>query len=121
MVGNRRRTARRTLRTEDGKEAIHRAVWKRRADRTTASRLAALVTIGGGVRYYGVSLGRDRYDPHAGLYAVRRHDPLREWPRRFQVNASNLADKRHVTTCSRAADCFFGMGRTVLSSLTYRF
>jgi iron complex outermembrane receptor protein len=42
-------------------------------------------------------------------------------PWRFQVNASNLADKRHVTTCLARGDCFFGIGRTVLSSLTYRF
>ena len=42
-------------------------------------------------------------------------------PWRLQVNASNLADKRHVTTCLARGDCFFGIGRTVLGSLTYRF
>jgi outer membrane receptor protein involved in Fe transport len=42
-------------------------------------------------------------------------------PWRFQVNASNLADKRHVTTCLSRGDCFFGIGRTVLGSATYRF
>ena len=42
-------------------------------------------------------------------------------PWRFQVNASNLADKRHVTTCLARGDCFFGIGRTVLGSATYRF
>ena len=42
-------------------------------------------------------------------------------PWRFQVNATNLADKRHVTTCLARGDCFFGIGRTVLGSATYRF
>jgi hypothetical protein len=35
--------------------------------------------------------------------------------------ASNLADKRHVTTCLSRGDYFFGIGRTVLGSATYRF
>jgi iron complex outermembrane receptor protein len=42
-------------------------------------------------------------------------------PWRFQVNASNLADKRHVTTCLARGDGFSGIGRTVLGSATYRF
>jgi iron complex outermembrane recepter protein len=88
-------------------------------------RLAALglpgVTIGGGVRYYGVSWdGTDsiRTPDYTLFDAMIRYE---NGPWRFQVNASNLADKRHVTTCLARGDCFFGMGRTVLSSLTYRF
>jgi iron complex outermembrane receptor protein len=42
-------------------------------------------------------------------------------PWRFQVNASNLGDKRHITTCLARGHCFFGIGRTVLGSATYRF
>lgn len=39
----------------------------------------------------------------------------------LQVNATNLADKRHVTTCLARGDCFYGMGRTVIGKVTYRF
>nr|WP_256570754.1 TonB-dependent receptor [Bradyrhizobium sp. CCGB01] len=42
-------------------------------------------------------------------------------PWRLQVNASNLFDKRHLTTCLARGDCFLGIGRTVLGSVTYRF
>ncbi|MHC2882921.1 outer membrane receptor protein involved in Fe transport [Bradyrhizobium barranii subsp. barranii] len=42
-------------------------------------------------------------------------------PWRLQVNASNLFDKRHLTTCRIGGDCFLGIGRTVLGSVTYKF
>jgi len=42
-------------------------------------------------------------------------------PWRLQVNASNLFDKRHVTSCVARGDCFLGIGRTVLGSVTYKF
>ena len=79
------------------------------------------VTVGGGVRYIGRSWdGTDtiRTPDYALFDAMIRYE---NGPWRFQVNATNLADKRHVTTCLARGDCFFGMGRTVLSSLTYRF
>lgn len=88
-------------------------------------RLGALglpgVTIGGGVRYIGASWdGADiiRTPDYTLFDAMIRYE---NGPWRFQVNASNLADKRHVTTCLSRGDCFFGLGRTVLSSLTYKF
>jgi iron complex outermembrane recepter protein len=71
------------------------------------------VTVGGGVRYIGVSWdGTELFD------AMVRYET---GPWRFQVNATNIADKRHVTTCLARGDCFFGIGRTVLGSATYRF
>jgi iron complex outermembrane recepter protein len=88
-------------------------------------RLTALglqgVTVGGGVRYIG-----DSWD---GLDAIRTPDytlfdamiRYETGPWRFQVNASNIADKRHLTTCLARGDCFLGLGRTVLGSATYRF
>ena len=79
------------------------------------------VTVGGGVRYIGDSWdGTDtiRTPDYTLFDAMIRYE---NGPWRFQVNASNLADKRHVTTCLARGDCFFGIGRTVLSSLTYRF
>jgi iron complex outermembrane recepter protein len=88
-------------------------------------RLTALglqgVTIGGGVRYIGESWdGADiiRTPDYTLFDAMIRYET---GPWRFQVNASNLADKRHVTTCLARGDCFFGIGRTVLGSATYRF
>lgn len=88
-------------------------------------RLTALglpgVTLGGGVRYIGESWdGADiiRTPDYTLFDAMIRYE---NGPWRFQVNASNLADKRHVTTCLARGDCFFGIGRTVLSSLTYKF
>jgi iron complex outermembrane receptor protein len=88
-------------------------------------RLTALglqgVTVGGGARYIGVSWdGIDKLQtPDYTLFdAMIRYET---GPWRFQVNASNLADKRHVTTCLARGDCFFGIGRTVLGSATYRF
>jgi iron complex outermembrane receptor protein len=79
------------------------------------------VTVGSGVRYIGESWdGTDtiRTPDYTLFDAMIRYE---NGPWRFQVNASNLADKRHVTTCLARGDCFFGIGRTVLSSLTYRF
>jgi iron complex outermembrane recepter protein len=88
-------------------------------------RLTALglqgVTVGGGVRYIGASWdGADiiRTPDYTLFDAMIRYET---GPWRFQVNASNLADKRHVTTCLSRGDCFFGIGRTVLGSATYRF
>jgi iron complex outermembrane receptor protein len=88
-------------------------------------RLTALglsgVTVGGGVRYIGESWdGADiiRTPDYTLFDAMIRYET---GPWRFQVNASNLADKRHVTTCLARGDCFFGIGRTVLGSATYRF
>ncbi|MEH2495896.1 iron complex outermembrane receptor protein [Bradyrhizobium sp. AZCC 1678] len=79
------------------------------------------VTIGGGVRYIGESWdGTDtiRTPDYTLFDAMIRYET---GPWRFQVNASNLADKRHVTTCLARGDCFYGIGRTVLGSATYRF
>ncbi|CAN7760752.1 TonB-dependent siderophore receptor [Bradyrhizobium sp. LjRoot220] len=79
------------------------------------------VTIGGGVRYIGESWdGTDTFrTPDYTLFdAMIRYET---GPWRLQVNATNLADKRHLTTCWPRGDCFLGIGRTVLGSATYRF
>ena len=79
------------------------------------------VTVGGGVRYIGESWdGADilRTPDYTLFDAMVRYET---GPWRFQVNASNLADKRHLTTCLARGDCFYGIGRTVLGSATYRF
>jgi iron complex outermembrane receptor protein len=79
------------------------------------------VSVGGGVRYIGDSWdGTDtlRTPDYTLFDAMIRYET---GPWRFQVNASNLADKRHVTTCLARGDCFYGIGRTVLGSATYKF
>ncbi|MEH2475276.1 iron complex outermembrane receptor protein [Nitrobacteraceae bacterium AZCC 2161] len=79
------------------------------------------VTVGGGVRYVGESWdGTDtiRTPDYTLFDAMIRYET---GPWRLQVNASNIADKRHVATCLTRGDCFYGIGRTVLGSATYRF
>lgn len=79
------------------------------------------VTVGGGVRYVGQSWdGTDtiRTPDYTLFDAMVRYD---NGPWRLQVNASNLFDKRHLTTCRIGGDCFLGIGRTVLGSVTYKF
>lgn len=79
------------------------------------------VTVGGGVRYIGTSWdGTDtlRTPDYTLFDAMVRYET---GPWRLQVNASNLFDKRHVTTCLARGDCFLGIGRTVLGSVTYKF
>ena len=79
------------------------------------------VTLGGGVRYIGTSWdGTDtiRTPDYTLFDAMVRYET---GPWRLQVNASNLFDKRHLTTCLARGDCFLGSGRTVLGSVTYRF
>lgn len=40
---------------------------------------------------------------------------------RFSVNASNLFDKRYVSSCEGANYCYYGTGRTVIGNLAYRW
>lgn len=88
-------------------------------------RLASLglpeVTMGAGVRYIGPSW--DGIDllrtPDYTLF-----DAMVRWERgpwRLQFNATNIADTRNIATCLSFGDCFYGMGRTLLSTATYRF
>ena len=55
-----------------------------------------------------------------GLNVIRRHSALRPRSWRVRVNASDIADTRNTATCLSFGDCFYGMGRTVLSTVTYR-
>jgi iron complex outermembrane receptor protein len=87
--------------------------------------------IGAGARYVGESwaTGMSPYTsavetittPSYMLYDAMFGYENDKW--RFQVNAMNLTDKTHVTTCliNGRGDCFYGQSRTVLGSLTYKF
>jgi iron complex outermembrane receptor protein len=88
-------------------------------------RLASLglpeVTVGAGVRYIGESWdGIDvlRTPDYTLFDAMVRWD---NGPWRLQFNATNIADTRNIATCLSFGDCFYGMGRTLLSTATYRF
>jgi iron complex outermembrane receptor protein len=88
-------------------------------------RLASLglpeVTVGAGVRYIGESWdGIDvlRTPDYTLFDAMVRWD---SGPWRLQFNATNIADTRNIATCLSFGDCFYGMGRTLLSTATYRF
>ena len=84
---------------------------------------------GGGVRYIGSSQstatnafvvkGTTLFD------AEIHYDVDKLFPRikgaRFQVNATNLADRRYVATCFSTSSCFYGPQRLVLASLKYRW
>jgi iron complex outermembrane receptor protein len=37
------------------------------------------------------------------------------------VNVSNLFDHEYVSACATATKCFYGSGRTVIGTLTYRW
>jgi iron complex outermembrane receptor protein len=39
----------------------------------------------------------------------------------FSVNATNLADKRYVATCSSLTTCYYGYARNVIGTAKYRF
>jgi iron complex outermembrane receptor protein len=78
-------------------------------------------TAGAGARYTGSSYdGTDKLrTPVVTLYdATFAYDPGK-W--RFAVNAANLADKSYVSTCLARGDCFYGMRRTIVASVAYRF
>jgi iron complex outermembrane receptor protein len=80
-------------------------------------------TVGAGVRFVGESHdGTDNpllTTPSFTLFdAMMRYE---NGPWRFQVNANNIGDKIHFTTCLARGDCFYGARRTVVGTLTYKF
>ena len=88
-------------------------------------RLSALglrdVTVGAGVRYIGKS-----YE-ETNVYTIPDYtlfDMMIAWdpgPFRLQINANNISDERYVAACYARGDCYYGLGRTVLGTATYRF
>jgi iron complex outermembrane receptor protein len=90
-------------------------------------------SIGAGARYVGESSSTGQYwntlaaipsivtivTPGFMLYDTMFAYENDKW--RFQVNATNLADKIYVSSCLARGDCFYGNRRTVLATLTYKF
>ena len=79
------------------------------------------VTIGAGVRYIGKSTEEtNTYTiPDYTLFDMMiAYDP---GPFRLQINANNIGDERYVAACYARGDCYYGLGRTVMGTATYRF
>jgi len=87
------------------------------------------LSLGGGVRYTG-----NMYGDSANLYpsgsvtlfdAALRYDLAHLNPllRNFKLslNATNLADKEYVATCSGNASCYYGARRSVMANVSYQW
>lgn len=76
---------------------------------------------GAGVRYVGHSWGG--FDivktPGFTLFDAMFAYENDKW--RWQITGTNLEDKHYFNTCLDRGDCFWGMGRTVITNLTYKF
>ncbi|MBX3694513.1 MAG: TonB-dependent siderophore receptor [Steroidobacteraceae bacterium] len=82
--------------------------------------------VAGGLRYVGETWGNDANTFRVPSYtladaALRYTFGARSGARNatLTLNASNLADKRYVATCTAATACFYGTGRTVVASLRF--
>ena len=96
--------------------------------RYTEGTLAGL-GIGGGVRYLGPSWGDTANTfkvPESVLldamfsYDLKYLNPTLQGFQ-LQVNAQNLLDERYVTGCLSYSGCYYGLPRTVLATLRYRW
>ena len=86
---------------------------------------------GAGVRYvsysYGDNINSDAMKvPGYTLYdAALHYDFGALSPQlaglRFDLNATNIFDKKYVSACASSVQCFYGAGRNVLASLRYRW
>ncbi|WP_162275276.1 TonB-dependent siderophore receptor [Labrys sp. WJW] len=104
------------------------ALW---ADYTFQSGTLANLTVGAGLRYVGSSFG-DQTNTHAMRvpsytlvdasisYDFKDLRPaLKGW--RASLTGSNLLNKTYVAACASANQCFYGTGRTITGSLSYRW
>lgn len=85
------------------------------------------VTLGGGIRYYGNTIGNGAPSATSPQFnvpstvlgdAVIRAD-WRNW--RATLNATNLSDEKYVAACYSMASCSYGVGRAVYGTLAYRW
>ncbi|MBT0668506.1 TonB-dependent siderophore receptor [Novosphingobium profundi] len=81
------------------------------------------LSLGGGVRYTGVSYGTTTNVleiPDYTLYdAFVRYDFGNGV--RASINGRNIADKRYVATCTAASACYYGQGRSVTARVDFRW
>jgi iron complex outermembrane receptor protein len=75
-----------------------------------------------GYRYISSTYGdtaNQWLDPAYGLFDAVAHYDINKW--RISVEASNLFDKVSIAQCSSEADCFYGLRRNVVATVTRRF
>lgn len=83
------------------------------------------LTIGGGVRYIGSSVGAKNYAvypsvrvPSATLFDVMAsYDFAKNWT--AQLNIDNVSNRRYISGCDTY--CYYGAGRNAVASVSYRF
>lgn len=82
--------------------------------------------LGGGIRYYGNTLGNNAptasvpifHAPSYTLYDAMLRADYRNW--RLTVTGTNLADKNYFAACY-SSSCSYGVGRAVYATLAYRW
>lgn len=87
------------------------------------------LSLGGGVRYVGSSYANAdntmKVSPFTLVDTAARYDLGQSIPSlkglTAALNASNLFDLEYVSACATATKCFYGAGRTVIGTLTYRW
>lgn len=87
------------------------------------------VTLGTGVRYTGSSYGDNKESfsvPHYILYdAMVSYDVGAASSQLkgavLQLNVNNLTDKHYVASCSNNEACFYGVGRSIIATVSYRW
>jgi iron complex outermembrane receptor protein len=85
--------------------------------------------LGGGVRHVGDTAGDTHntfFVPQYTVYdAAASYDLGKVAPgltgTKLQLNVSNLFDKTYVSECSNDLNCAYGLGRTILSTVRYRW
>ena len=77
---------------------------------------------GGGVRYVGRSFADMANTLHVPEYLLFDAQVHYQWDGfRLAVNASNIADRRFVSSCQATNSCFYGDARRVVASLSYKW
>jgi iron complex outermembrane receptor protein len=77
---------------------------------------------GGGVRYVGRSfadVANTLTVPEYVLFDAQIHYTWDNW--RAAINATNIGDRRFVSSCISANECFYGEARRVLASVSYKW
>lgn len=83
------------------------------------------LSLAAGARYNGESYGDSanlyRIPSYTLFDAAIRYDLGQRGSTHVQLalNASNLADKRYVSTCTGVSSCYYGSGRTVMATATF--
>ncbi len=95
------------------------------ADYTIQAGAPRGLSLAAGARYNGESYGDSanlyRIPSYTLFDAAIRYDlgQLGSTHVQLALNASNLSDKRYVSTCTGVSSCYYGSGRTVMATATF--